>query len=80
MGSLSIWHWLVVIAVIAVLFGGRGKISDLMGDVAKGVKSFKKTRPPSRSRARLRKRRPRLADPAPASAGDRPAAPAAGGQ
>jgi sec-independent protein translocase protein TatA len=42
MGSLSIWHWLVVIAVIAVLFGGRGKISDLMGDVAKGVKSFKK--------------------------------------
>lgn len=42
MGSLSIWHWLVVIAVVAVLFGGRGKISDLMGDVAKGVKSFKK--------------------------------------
>jgi sec-independent protein translocase protein TatA len=42
MGSLSIWHWLVVIAVVALLFGGRGKISDLMGDVAKGVKSFKK--------------------------------------
>jgi sec-independent protein translocase protein TatA len=42
MGTLSIWHWLVVIAVVAVLFGGRGKISDLMGDVAKGVKSFKK--------------------------------------
>lgn len=42
MGSLSIWHWLVVIAVVAILFGGRGKISDLMGDVAKGVKSFKK--------------------------------------
>jgi len=42
MGSLSIWHWLVVIAVVAVLFGGRGKISDLMGDVAKGVRSFKK--------------------------------------
>lgn len=42
MGSLSIWHWLVVIAVIALLFGGRGKISELMGDVAKGVKSFKK--------------------------------------
>lgn len=42
MGSLSIWHWLVVIAVVAVLFGGRGKISDLMGDVARGVKSFKK--------------------------------------
>jgi sec-independent protein translocase protein TatA len=42
MGSFSIWHWLVVIAVIAILFGGRGKISELMGDVAKGVKSFKK--------------------------------------
>jgi sec-independent protein translocase protein TatA len=42
MGSLSIWHWLVVIAVVAILFGGRGKISDLMGDIAKGVKSFKK--------------------------------------
>jgi sec-independent protein translocase protein TatA len=42
MGSFSIWHWLVVIAVVAILFGGRGKISELMGDVAKGVKSFKK--------------------------------------
>ena len=41
MGSLSIWHWIVVIAVVLLLFG-RGKISDLMGDVAKGVKSFKK--------------------------------------
>lgn len=42
MGSLSIWHWLVVIAVVALLFGGRGKISELMGDVAKGIRSFKK--------------------------------------
>lgn len=41
MGSFSIWHWLVVIVVIMLLFG-RGKISELMGDVAKGVKSFKK--------------------------------------
>lgn len=41
MGSLSIWHWLVVIVVVMLLFG-RGKISELMGDVAKGVKSFKK--------------------------------------
>lgn len=40
MGSLSIWHWLIVILVIVLLFG-RNKISDLMGDVAKGVKSFK---------------------------------------
>jgi sec-independent protein translocase protein TatA len=42
MGSLSIWHWMIVIVVGLLLFGGRGKISDLMGDVAKGIKSFKK--------------------------------------
>jgi sec-independent protein translocase protein TatA len=41
MGSLSIWHWIVVIAVVLLLFG-RGKVSDLMGDVAKGIKEFKK--------------------------------------
>lgn len=41
MGSLSIWHWALVILVVVLLFG-RGKISDLMGDVAKGIKSFKK--------------------------------------
>jgi sec-independent protein translocase protein TatA len=42
MGSLSIWHWLIVGAVLLVVFGGRGKISDMMGDVAKGIKAFKK--------------------------------------
>jgi sec-independent protein translocase protein TatA len=42
MGSLSIWHWIIVLAVGLLVFGGRGKISDLMGDVAKGIKSFKK--------------------------------------
>ena len=42
MGSLSIWHWVVVLAVGLLLFGGRGKISELMGDFAKGIKSFKK--------------------------------------
>lgn len=41
MGSMSIWHWLVVLVVVLLLFG-RGKVSDLMGDVAKGIKSFKK--------------------------------------
>ena len=41
MGSFSIWHWIVVIGVVLLLFG-RGKISDLMGDVAKGIKAFKK--------------------------------------
>jgi sec-independent protein translocase protein TatA len=42
MGSMSVWHWILVLAVALVLFGGRGKISDLMGDFAKGIKSFKK--------------------------------------
>jgi sec-independent protein translocase protein TatA len=41
MGSLSIWHWLLFLAVALLLFGGSGKISSIMGDVAKGIKSFK---------------------------------------
>ena len=42
MGSFSIWHWLIVIVVVMLLFGGRGKISSLMGDFAQGIKAFKK--------------------------------------
>ncbi len=42
MGSFSIWHWAIVILVVMLLFGS-GKISGLMGDFAKGIKSFKKT-------------------------------------
>lgn len=42
MGTFSIWHWLIVLAVVLLLFGGRGKISQLMGDFGKGLKSFKK--------------------------------------
>lgn len=41
MGTFSIWHWIIVLVIILVLFG-RGKIPELMGDVAKGIKSFKK--------------------------------------
>jgi sec-independent protein translocase protein TatA len=41
MGSFSIWHWLIVLLVIALLFGA-GRISGVMGDVGKGIKSFKK--------------------------------------
>jgi sec-independent protein translocase protein TatA len=41
MGSFSIWHWMVVLLVVLLLFGG-GKVSGLMGDFAKGIKSFKK--------------------------------------
>ena len=73
MGSFSIWHWLIVLVVVLLLFG-RGKIPELMGDMAKGIKSFKKgmsddetppTRPapssiaPTRPSPRPRKRRPR---------------------
>ena len=42
MGSFSIWHWMLFGAVALLLFGGKGKISDLMGDVAQGIKAFKK--------------------------------------
>lgn len=42
MGTFSIWHWLIVLVVVLVLFGGGGKLSRLMGDFGKGLKSFKK--------------------------------------
>ena len=41
MGSLSIWHWLIVLGVGLLLFGGKNKVSSLMGDFAKGIKAFK---------------------------------------
>lgn len=41
MGGLSLWHWLVVGVIVLLLFG-KGRFSDMMGDVAKGIKSFKK--------------------------------------
>ena len=40
MGGLSLWHWLVVIILVMLLFG-KGRISDMMGDLGKGLKSFK---------------------------------------
>ena len=43
MGTFSIWHWLIVLVVVLILFGGRGKISQIMGDFGKGLKSFKKS-------------------------------------
>jgi sec-independent protein translocase protein TatA len=42
MGSLSIWHILILALIALVLFGGRGKVSDLMGDFGRGINSFKK--------------------------------------
>ncbi|MCW5714687.1 MAG: twin-arginine translocase TatA/TatE family subunit [Bauldia sp.] len=41
MGGTSIWHWVIVLVVVVLLFG-RGKISGIMGDFAKGIKSFKR--------------------------------------
>ncbi|HTR88256.1 MAG TPA: twin-arginine translocase TatA/TatE family subunit [Reyranella sp.] len=42
MGSMSLWHWIIVLAVVLLLFGGRGKVSQLMGDFGKGLQAFKK--------------------------------------
>ena len=42
MGSFSLWHWVIVGVVVMLLFGGRGKISSLMGDFGKGLSAFKK--------------------------------------
>ncbi|MEQ9488674.1 MAG: twin-arginine translocase TatA/TatE family subunit [Alphaproteobacteria bacterium] len=42
MGTFSIWHWVIVLAIVLLLFGGRGKISQLMGDFGKGLNAFKK--------------------------------------
>jgi sec-independent protein translocase protein TatA len=41
MGGMSWIHWVIVIAVVALLFGGRGKLSSIMGDAAKGIKAFR---------------------------------------
>ncbi|MDQ8029424.1 MAG: twin-arginine translocase TatA/TatE family subunit [Brevundimonas sp.] len=41
MGAMGIWHWVIVGLVVLLLFGGRGKLSGLMGDAAKGVKAFR---------------------------------------
>ncbi len=40
MGGLSIWHWLIVMVVVLLLFG-TGKVSNLMGEFGKGIKTFK---------------------------------------
>ncbi len=42
MGAFSIWHWIIVLVVVLVLFGGGGKLSRIMGDAARGINAFKK--------------------------------------
>ena len=41
MGSMSVWHWIIVAVVVLVVFGGRGKLSGMMGDAAKGIRAFR---------------------------------------
>jgi sec-independent protein translocase protein TatA len=40
MGGFSLWHWIIVLVVVLLLFG-RGRVSEIMGDFGKGIKSFK---------------------------------------
>ena len=42
MGSFSIWHWLIVLAIIVLIFGGGGKIPKLMRDMGQGITAFKR--------------------------------------
>lgn len=41
MGGMSWFHWVIIIVAVLVLFGGRGKLSAIMGDAAKGIRAFK---------------------------------------
>lgn len=41
MGSFGPIHWIIVAIVVLLLFGGRGKLSGIMGDAAKGIRAFK---------------------------------------
>ncbi|WP_106638813.1 twin-arginine translocase TatA/TatE family subunit [Allosphingosinicella vermicomposti] len=74
MGGFSLWHWLIVGILVLLLFG-KGRFSDMMGDVAKGIKSFKKgmaeddTPPPAQPR-RIADERAVDAQPAPTSTAD----------
>ena len=78
MGGFSLWHWLIVGLVVLLLFG-KGRFSDMMGDVAKGLKSFKKgmTEDDEAAAAQRRLSDERTIDPRPAPAAE--AAPVEGG-
>jgi sec-independent protein translocase protein TatA len=83
MGGLSIWHWLIFLVVALLLFGGSGKISSIMGDVAKGIKSFKKgmseedTAAPEPAQDPFRREEPRALDTAAAPASQPASTPSA---
>jgi sec-independent protein translocase protein TatA len=73
MGGFSLWHWLIVGLVVLLLFG-KGRFSDMMGDVAKGLKSFKKGMSEDEEAAAAAQRRieaaPAQPTPPPAAASD----------
>jgi sec-independent protein translocase protein TatA len=66
MGGLSIWHWIIVVLVVLLLFG-RGKISEMMGDMAKGIKAFKKGLSEEETAAAETRSDPKTIDHQPAS-------------
>jgi sec-independent protein translocase protein TatA len=74
MGSFSIWHWLILLIVLMLVFG-KGKISDVMGDFAKGIKSFKKGMAEDDQAAEAAKTAPRSVEHQPSEAA--PASPVA---
>ncbi len=63
MGSMSPIHWVILAVIVLVLFGGGGKISSLMGDFAKGIKSFKKGMAEDESSAEGKEKDERLSPP-----------------
>ena len=58
MGTFSIWHWLIVLVIVLLLFG-RGRIPKLAGDLAKGIKEFKSGMKDEAAQARIRSPRER---------------------
>lgn len=66
MGGLSIWHLLILLAVVVILFGGRGKLSSIMGDFGKGINSFKEGLKSEEERRREEDARTGTIDHAPA--------------
>jgi sec-independent protein translocase protein TatA len=72
-GGFSIWHWLIVGLVVLLLFG-KGRFSDMMGDVAKGLKNFKKGMSEDEEATQRRLTAERAAEPAPPAAPVPPAA------
>jgi sec-independent protein translocase protein TatA len=74
MGSLSLFHWIIVALVVLVLFG-RGRISEVMGDFGKGISSFKKGMTEAEKDAEIKPVKQIPAQPQAEPMGEGPAAP-----